>query len=188
MGTLSIRECREFIIFQAFSQSVSYDKVLDRLEEYDRLHQNCRIFISAEEKKAMKESYKLFREVEKIIRRGEAFPDYDDPVIMERMKNILSQRLPAISREVFKNETANPAINKANVGRMLAVHARNVSALGRKMMTQKPEIEHEQAMVGKNGITGHSPYDKVVSGEKTYKTHAELIRDKLLQEQNRKMT
>ena len=36
MATLSIKESREFVIFQAFSQNDSYNAALDALEKYDR--------------------------------------------------------------------------------------------------------------------------------------------------------
>lgn len=37
MATLSIKESREFVIFQAFSQNDSYNAALDALEKYDRI-------------------------------------------------------------------------------------------------------------------------------------------------------
>ena len=154
MATLSIKESREFVIFQAFSQNDSYNAALDALEKYDRENPDRRIFASAEEKKAMRDSYLMFKEAERIISRGGSAPDYDNPQIMERLNTILRQQLPAVSREVMKSATASTAINKANVGRMMALHARNVKALGKKMLQQGKETVHEQARVGKSGIPG----------------------------------
>ena len=126
MATLSIKESRQFVIFQAFSQNDSYNAALDALEKYDRENPDRRIIASAEEKKAMRDSYLMFKEAERFISRGGSAPDYDNPQIMERLNTILRQQLPAVSREVMKSATASTAINKANVGRMMALHARNV--------------------------------------------------------------
>ena len=171
MATLSIKESREFVIFQAFSQNDSYNAALDALEKYDRENPDRRIFASAEEKKAMRDSYLMFKEAEQI---------------MERLNTILRQQLPAVSREVMKSATASTAINKANVGRMMALHARNVKALGKKMLQQGKETVHEQARVGKSGITGHSPYEKVISTEPTYKRNEDVVVERLLKERQEK--
>ena len=176
MATLSIKESREFVIFQAFSQNDSYNAALDALEKYDRENPDRRIFASAEEKKAMRDSYLMFKEAERI----------DNPQIMERLNTILRQQLPAVSREVMKSATASTAINKANVGRMMALHARNVKALGKKMLQQGKETVHEQARVGKSGITGHSPYEKVISTEPTYKRNEDVVVERLLKERQEK--
>lgn len=186
MATLSIKESREFVIFQAFSQNDSYSSALDVLEKYDRENPDRRIFASAEEKKAMRDSYLMFKEAERIISRGGLAPDYDNPQIMERLNTILRQQLPAVSREVMKSATASTAINKANVGRMMALHARNVKALGKKMLQQGKETAHEQARVGKSGITGHSPYEKVISTEPTYKRNEDVVVERLLRERQEK--
>ena len=105
---------------------------------------------------------------------------------MERLNTILRQQLPAVSREVMKSATASTAINKANVGRMMALHARNVKALGKKMLQQGKETVHEQARVGKSGITGHSPYEKVISTEPTYKRNEDVVVERLLKERQEK--
>lgn len=186
MATLSIKESREFVIFQAFSQNDSYNAALDALEKYDRENPDRRIFASAEEKKAMRDSYLMFKEAERIISRSGSAPDYDNPQIMERLNTILRQQLPAVSREVMKSATASTAINKANVGRMMALHARNVKALGKKMLQQGKETVHEQARVGKSGITGHSPYEKVISTEPTYKRNEDVVVERLLKERQEK--
>ena len=183
MATLSIKESREFVIFQAFSQNDSYNAALDALEKYDRENPDRRIFASAE---AMRDSYLMFKEAERIISRGGSAPDYDNPQIMERLNTILRQQLPAVSREVMKSATASTAINKANVGRMMALHARNVKALGKKMLQQGKETVHEQARVGKSGITGHSPYEKVISTEPTYKRNEDVVVERLLKERQKK--
>lgn len=128
----------------------------------------------------------MFKEAERIISRGGSAPDYDNPQIMERLNTILRQQLPAVSREVMKSATASTAINKANVGRMMALHARNVKALGKKMLQQGKETVHEQARVGKSGITGHSPYEKVISTEPTYKRNEDVVVERLLKERQEK--
>ena len=186
MATLSIKESREFVIFQAFSQNDSYNAALDALKKYARENPDRRNFASAEEKKAMRDSYLMFKEAERIISRGGSAPDYDNPQIMERLNTILRQQLPAVSREVMKSATASTAINKANVGRMMALHARNVKALGKKMLQQGKETVHEQARVGKSGITGHSPYEKVISTEPTYKRNEDVVVERLLKERQEK--
>lgn len=182
MATLSIKESREFLIFQAFSQNKTYDAALTELEQHDAAHPDKKIFASAEEKKAMFDSYIMFKEAERMISRGEVAPDYDNGQVLERLKNVLSQKLPAVSREVIKSGMVSPALNKANVGRMMAVHAKNVKIMGKRELFSKKKIEHEQAFVGKSGVTGHSPYERVVSEERTYKRNEDIILERMLKE------
>lgn len=51
MATLSIKESREFVIFQAFSQNDSYNAALDALEKYDRENPDRRILRRRKRKK-----------------------------------------------------------------------------------------------------------------------------------------
>ncbi len=182
MATLSIKESREFVIFQAFSKNNTYSSALDDLEKYDRENPDRRIFATPEEKKAMRDSYLMFKAAEKTIERSGGMPDYDNPQVMERLKNVLSQQLPAVSREVLKDAPASTAINKANVGRMMALHARNVKTLGKKMLQQRVS-GHEQAMVARQGNVGTSPHEKVISNDSTYKRNEEIIIERMLREQ-----
>ena len=185
MATLTIRESREFVIFQAFAQNDKFSDVLETLEEYDRNNPDRRIFAAPEEKKAMRESFAIFKEAENIISRNGTHLDYDNPQIMERMKTILAQKLPAVSRDTFNNATTSTAINKANIGRMMAVHAYNVKTLGKKLLREPRDDSHIQAMVEKYGKIGNSPHKEVFSKENTYKSNQEVVRDKMLEEQKK---
>ena len=54
------------------------------------------------------------------------------------------------------------------------------------MLQQGKETVHEQARVGKSGITGHSPYEKVISTESTYKRNEDVVVERLLKERQEK--
>ena len=54
------------------------------------------------------------------------------------------------------------------------------------MLQQGKETVHEQARVGKSGITGHSPYEKVISTEPTYKRNEDVVVERLLKERQEK--
>lgn len=185
MATLTIKESREFVIFQAFAQNDTFQGALSTLEDYDRDNPNRRIFASPEEKKAMRDSFAIFKEAENIITKAGTRLDYDNPQVMERLKTILSQKLPAISRDTFKNATTSVAINKANVGRMMAVHAYNVKTLGKKLMKEPKDNSHVQAVVEKYAKLGTSPHKEVFSKESTYKSNQDVIRDKMMEEQKK---
>ncbi len=183
MSPLSIKESREFVIFQAFSQNKDYHSALKRMEQFDREYPDSRIFNDPEDKRAMRESFVQFKEAEAIMSRYGTALDYDNPQILERLNTILRQRIPAVSREILKQDTASVAINKANIGRMMARHAHNVKKLGNKFMKQETKPFHEQARVVKSGKTGHSPYKEVISAEKSYKSVRDIIWQKMLEEQ-----
>ncbi len=185
MATLTIKESREFVIFQAFAQNSTFQGALSVLEDYDRNNPNRRIFAAPDEKKAMRESFAIFKEAENIISRNGTKLDYDNPQIMERLKTILSQKLPAISRDTFKDATSSVAINKANVGRMMALHAYNVKTLGKKLMQEIRDNSHVQAMVEKYGKLGTSPHKEVFAQDTSYKSNQEVVRDRVLDEQKK---
>lgn len=182
MATLSIKESREFVVFKAFSSNDSCEGALKDLEKYDRENPDKCIFTSAEDKKGMRDSYVMFKEAERMIDRVNGRPDYDNPQIMERMKTILSQKLPAISRDVIKDATTSVAINKANIGRMLFKHAKNVGALSKRMMKESVEHRHEQPRVSRHGNVGRSPYEKVYSDKKTYQRNEDVLIERMLRE------
>lgn len=185
MATLTIKESQEFVIFQAFAQNDTFHGALSALEDYDKNNPEKRIFASLDEKKAIRESFAIFKEAENIISRNGTRLDYDNPQVMERLKTILSQKLPAISRDTFKEATSSVAINKANVGRMMALHAYNVKTLGKKLMQQPKDNSHVQAVVERYGKLGSSPHKEVFSKENSYKSNQEVIRDKMLEEQKK---
>ncbi len=185
MATLTIRESREFVIFQAFAQNDTFHGALSDLENYDKNNSDKRIFVAPEEKKAMRESFAIFKEAERIISRNGTRLDYDNPQIMERLKTILSQKLPAISRDVFKDATSSVAINKANVGRMMAVHAYNVKTLGKKLMQEPKDNSHVQAVVDRYAKLGKSPHQGVFSKESSYKSNHEVLRDRMIEEKQK---
>ena len=183
MATLTIKESREFVIFQAFAKNDTFHGALKAMEEYDHANPDRRIFAAPDEKKAMRDSFKVFKDAEKIIARNGTALDYDDPLIMDRLNTILSQSLPAVSKRVIKEDTSSLSIKKANIGRMMAVHAHNVKTLGNRLMKENNERSHETAMVAKHGITGHSPHEKVFSNERTYKSNTDVLLERLLKEQ-----
>ncbi len=186
MAPLSIKESREFVVFQAFSQNKDFRSALKRMEQFDREYPDSKIFAGPEDKKAMRESFRVFKEAEATISRHGTALDYDNPQILERLSTILNNQLPAVSRETLKQATSSAAINKANIGRMMTKHAQNVKKLGNKLMRQKPERDHEQARIVKSGRTGHSPYKEVISTEKTYKPMRDIIWQRMLEEQKQR--
>ena len=183
MATLTIKESREFVIFQAFAKNDTFRGALSAIEEYDKANPDRRIFAAPDEKKAMRDSFKLFKDAEKVIARNGTALDYDDPLIVDRLNTILSQNLPVFSKKTMKDDTSSISIKKANIGRMMAVHAHNVKTLGNRLMKENKERQHEAAMVAKHGITGHSPYEKVISNERTYKSNTDILVERLLKEQ-----
>lgn len=180
MATLTIDKSREYVIFQAFSNNSTYKDALTELEAFDRENPDRRIFASAEEKRAMRESYRLFKDSELEVQRGGMTLDYDNKQVIERLKTVLSQKIPAISREVLKQHTDSPAINKANVGRMMAVHARNIKVYGKKELSKFMEErqENRQAMVDKYRKLGRSPYEGVFSKESSYKPIGKVLKER----------
>ena len=66
------------------------------------------------------------------------------------------------------------AINKANVGRMMALHAYNVKTLGKKLMKEPKDNSHVQAVVERYGKLGSSPHREVFSKESSYKSNQEV--------------
>lgn len=180
MVTLTIDKSREYAVFQAFSNNSTYKGALTELEAFDRENPDRRIFTSAEEKKMMRESYRLFKESELEVKRGGMTLDYDDKQVVERLKTVLSQKMPAISREVLKQHTDSLAINKANIGRMLEVHARNIRVYGKKEMKKNMEErrENRQVMVDKYRKLKHSPYEGVFSRASSYKPIGQVLRER----------
>ena len=182
MGQLSISCGREFSVFQIFAESKSFRAALKKIEAYDKEHQTGKIAATPEDKKALRESFSMFKEAEKTISNNGTALDYDNPQIIERLNTILTQRLPAISQDVIKKETSSLAIKKANIGMMMAKHAENIRRLGKKMVMQKPERRREQAMTERTGKTGHSPHEKVFSTKTSYKSNHDVIVERLMQE------
>lgn len=192
--TLGITESREFFIFQAFANNQSYDEALGVIEAHDRDHPEGKILASAVDKLYMKESYKLFREASRpLYGKGGLAPDYDNPQVMERLKNIIKQKLPPTARDVLSERTGSVTMNQANIGRMLAVYAGQLKALGKKALNeQKRQAEAKHygtvATTDRSGRVSHGGYGKgiVFSDEsKPYKTTSQILQDRIRDEKGR---
>lgn len=187
---LSIKESREFTLFQAFAGNPSFDMALDAIEAHDRKNPKERILASSEDKLLLFESYKIFREAERPIQKGGKSVDYGDMQLLERLKTIISQRLPAISREVVSDSTTSSAMIMANIGRMLAVHAKNVKTLGRKELARQKRQAAEDdkrrtAMIERQGrvnVGGYGGGAVFSVKSSTYKTSGEAIRERMAKE------
>ena len=187
---LSIKESREFTLFQAFANNSSFLEALDAIKTHDEANPQGRILASSEDRLFLFESYKIFRDAEKPLRKDGKAPDYGNPQLLERLKTIISQRLPAVSREVMLESSKSPSMIMANIGRMLAVHAKNLKTVGRsELMRQKRQAFVEErrrmAMTEKHGRVNVGGYGggavfSVKSGK--YRTSGEMIKQRIAQE------
>lgn len=161
---LSIKESREFVLFQAFAKNSSFSAALKAIEAHDRENPKERILASSDDKLFLFESYKFFREAEKPLQKNGERPDYGNPQLLERLKTVISQRLPAVSREVMLENAKSPAMIMANIGRMLAVHAKNIKTHGRQELARLKRQEFENnnrrtvAMTKKQGQVNFGGY------------------------------
>ena len=141
----------------------------------------------------MFESYKLFREAEKtLISKEGQRPDYGNEQQLERLKTVLSQRLPAVSREVLLANATGISLSMANIGRMLAVHARNLKIIGRKDLAEQKkqaakEDRRQMALTERQGRVDHGAYGggsvfSTKSGD--YKSIGQILKERIIAEEN----
>lgn len=187
---LSIKESREFTLFRAFAENKTFKEALEAIKTHDEAHPEGRILASSDDKLFLHESYKAFREAEKPLMKNGERPDYGNPQLLERLKTILSQQLPAVSRVVISDKMTGASMTMANIGRMLAVHAKNVKALGRKELARQKlaaaqEEKRQAALIEKQGRVNVGGYGgntvfSVKSGE--YMTSGQAIRQRMIEE------
>ncbi len=163
MATLYINESREYIIFQAFAEHRDFKEALAVLERYDEEHPDTKIFGSAKDKQAMRRSFSVFKEAESIVAQGNGRPDYDNPVIVERMRTVISHKILPMRAVVINNGAQGVTTKKANVGSIMYHYAKDYQKLDardkQRMTREATTIKHEQAITEKSGRTGHGGYD-----------------------------
>lgn len=163
MATLSISESREYIIFQAFANNENFKDALTAMELHDKEHSSGQIFNSAADKKAMRESFNVFKEAERIVSQGKGKPNYDDPVIVERMRTVVSQRILPMRAVVVNKNAQGITTKKANIGSIMYHYAQDYQKLDardkQRMTREANTITHEQAMTDKSGIVDYGGYD-----------------------------
>ena len=181
MATLSIEASREFLIFQAFAKSDSYDKVLSVLETYDKQNPDRRFFSNPKSKLALRESYKEFRNAEKKLDRTGNGLDYDDIVTVRRLQNVLQQSLPPVSRGTILSDTQGLGMMKASIGAMMEGHAKNIMALGKQALRKDDRIHHQVENTRSfGGIKRVAPKQEQISNN--YKTNGQRIAQKIFEE------
>lgn len=180
-AVLGLGGSREFMIFKAFAGNDSFLMALKELQGYDAEHPDRKIIGALAEKEVLQNGFKAFKEAEKKLCRNGA-PDYDDPKILKRLATILSQESKNAARAGL-GEQAGGSLASLRVNAVMKAiqYGRDVKTLGRRLLKNEG-IKHEQARVAKSGITGHSPYEKVVSEEKNYKSNEEIILERMLKE------
>lgn len=188
MATLSISESREYTIFQAFSNKKSFVEALDVLSQHDKANPGRQIIRGAAHQQALFESYKLFREAERKVSYKGKKPDYDDPVIVERLKNILMQNIPLSARKIVSDKSMGTMMNKANIGCLLDNYAKHIEILGKKAMNEQKRqdeaaFKRRQAQLRceKHGNVRRGSYDErqVFSTESKYRPIGQILRDRI---------
>ncbi len=169
MATLCITGSREYAIFQA---CVNNDKYAGALKDMERFDENCegmRIFASDADKKAMRRSFMFFKKAEAVIKQGGKKPDYDDPVIVERLKTVFATEISDFCY-FCKVPTSNGVATKKNIiGGMIDRCAQIIKTMDARdwqhLSHEKNLIRHEPVVVENYGLVGHGGFsrDSVIS-------------------------
>ena len=194
MTTQTLKQSNDFIIFQAFAESKSYKEVVKKIEDHDLSSPNSKIFNTAKDKLDFKECYKIFKKSEKKLNKS---IDYYKESDINRLRIVLEQELPEISRRFVNSETANINLQKVNIGHMMLTHFFNIKKYGPKVLSElkneekrrnSPKRTREVATTSRYGIVDHGSYSSksVFSTEsKTYKTAQQIIKERIRKESSR---
>lgn len=169
MAPLCISGSREYAIFQAFANNDKYADALKDMERFDSTCEGMRIFSSGVDKKSMRKSFMFFKKAEAVVSRGTGKPDYDDPVIVERLKTVFGTEISDFC-VINDNTSAKGVMTKKNIiGSMIDRCTRVINTMDardwQRISRERGIIRHEQAVVDKSGITDHGGFarDSVIS-------------------------
>ncbi len=183
MATLALKDCRELMIFRAFTENTRFLDACKALMEFDKTHPEQQILQKPSDKEILKKCHTECQRAMAVAFPREEKPDFTQKSCLNRLKNVFNQQLPRACRKCYDDFTSATG-GQIGMGIIFFEHMEYIKQAGLKYYNklnseQKREDEkreHEQATVNSYRPLGRGYGErKIFSGKKTYQTDREAV-------------
>ena len=182
MAPISIKQSKEFFIFETLSKQSDFNEVYAIFKKYDRDNPQEKIIPAKREKIAIRQMFDVLKKTEKSLMTKEGKPDFNDREVMQTMLRKISdniyQKCSCPQSEIFMKK-AGVSVSKFNIGQMLHQFANHIAdeqgIVINKEKRQSSAVTHLYGNVAQGNLN-----NKTVSD---YKPIAKIVRERMMKEQ-----
>lgn len=194
MAVPGLKECKEFVIFRAFTENERFVDACRALTAFDKSHPDRKILRGSEDKKIMQQCFTECRQAMSAAFSFGEKPDFDNLEHLNRFKNAFNQQLPKLCQKRYEDFTS---VSRGKVG-MGVIFAEHISYIERaelsfyKSLIREEKREGEKREYEQARVDSYRPLEhgygngKVFSGKPTYKTPKEALLERMIAEKRGK--
>lgn len=193
MATLTLKDCKEFMIFCALTENERFVDACKALMDFDKTHPNEKVFKEPKDKEILRQCFNECRQALLIAFPRDEQPDFNNLAHLNRLQNVFNQQLP---RRCQKSQNAfeTPFKGKIGMGQIFLKHMDYLRDAGLpyyKSLISEQKREDSKRTYEQARVDSYRPLErgygekKVFSGKATYKTQQEVIRDRIAEERRK---
>ncbi len=158
----------EFKVFRTFVESSSFEDVVEEFGNSEDASISGMVS-DEQKKKALEESFKVFKSATKDLNLSSNLEDYSNPDVLNKLNSeIQSEMYPFNPSEKVSSSGYSLSVEKIKIGSMLLEYAEFMEGNGKDIMSEYRKeqekllknLKHEQARVNKYGTVKHGSFSR----------------------------